>query len=88
MGGDGAREKMLWGASQERRSTGAKGAAYPLSSKAGDKKGKSAPLMLSVDLVFSHFLLTFILLAGSISFYPQDFHDFPRNATMVGIICL
>ena len=35
--------------------------------------GKSAHLMLSTDLIFSHFLLTFILLSASISFYSQDF---------------
>ena len=49
------------------------GAAHPLHSKSGGKEGKSALLMLSTDLIFSHFLLTFVLLSGSISFYPQNF---------------
>ena len=37
------------------------------------KGGKRSLLMLSTDLIFSNFLLTFVLLSGSISFYPQNF---------------
>ena len=58
---------------QRCRSTEAKGAAHPLPSKSGGKGGKCALLLLSTDLTFSHFLLTFVLLSGLISFYPQDF---------------
>ena len=49
------------------------GSSAPLLSKSGRKEGKSDLLLRSTDLIFSHFLLTFVLLSGSISFYPQDF---------------
>ena len=34
---------------------------------------KSALLMLSTDIIFSHFIHTFVLLSGSTSFYVQEF---------------
>ena len=45
---------------------GGKGGSAPPALKDGDKSAL-------LDLIVSHFLLTFVLLSGSISFYPQDF---------------
>ena len=63
---------------------GRKGAAPLLTSKSGDKLGKCTLVILSNDIIFSHFHLTFVFFSSSFS----AIHDLPQNATMVGSICL
>ena len=61
------------GEEQGRWSKGAKEGKRTPALESGGKGSKSVLLMLSTDLICFHFLLTFVLLSSSISFYPQDF---------------
>ena len=51
---------------------GYRGAEPSLLSQSGGK-GEIADLMLSTDILFSQFLLTLVLLSGSISLHSQEF---------------